>query len=314
MNKNNSKLLKAINDKFVIALFLSLFSPACVHADEIYLKNQDRITGEIIEESEVSIFVDTEAMGNLSVKRDLIARIVKSGEEEFAKAEETEEKAEEVIWQREISSSYSTIRGNTENDQLSVSLFINRNRVRVNEITLKGNVFLSATDGETDAEKYYGMGRYAFSIGETKRWYNFYKIEGEHDRFAEIDYRLVPSAGVGYWFYDYPGTKMMAEMAVGLEHTNFRSEAGDSNEVVIIPRAFLETGLFVNSKLSQDITLYSSLRDAGEFRLHSETTFTNPLTDKLSLNFSIVDDFNSDPPEDAEKNDLRFTSSLTLSF
>ena len=314
MNKNNSMAIKAIYIKIILISSVIFLCQANVHSEEIYLKNRDRITGEIIEEGEESISVNTEAMGKVSVRRDLIERIVKSGEEEPAKDSEIAERAEDVIWHREISASYSTIRGNTENDQLSVSFFIDRNKVHVNEITLKGNVFLSATDEETDAEKYYGMGRYAFSFGETKRWYNFYRIEGEHDRFAEIDYRLVPSTGVGYWFCNLPKTRMMAEMAIGLEHSDYRSESGDNNEVVLIPRAFLETRLFVNSKISQDITLYSSLRDAGEFRLRSETTFTNPLTDKLSLNFSFIDDYNSDPPEDAEKNDLRFTSSLSLSF
>ena len=228
-------------------------------------------------------------------------------------AEETPQE-KEAAWEGSISAGYNITRGNTENDQLSAGLFLRRNRMRIDEITLKGDVFYSASNKETDGQKLYGLARYAFSFGEDKKWYNFYMIEANHDRFANIDYRLIPGVGAGYWFFNLPETKMMAEIAIGLEHTDYRDETEDSNEAILIPRAFLEKGLFINSKLTQDVTLYPSLRDVGEFRLHSETTFTNPITDKLSLNFSLINDYDSDPPDDTKSHDLRLISSLAYGF
>ncbi|NQV04556.1 MAG: DUF481 domain-containing protein, partial [Candidatus Omnitrophica bacterium] len=205
--------------------------------------------------------------------------------------------------------------GNTENDQLSASFFLRRNRMHIDEITLKVDAFYSTSNKETDAQKLYGLTRYAFSFGEDEKWYNFYKVEANHDRLANIDYRLIPGVGAGYWLFDLPETKMMAEIAIGLEHVDYRDETENSNEAVLIPRAFLEKGLFVNSKLTQDITLYPFLKDAGKFRLHSETTFTNPITDKLSLNFSLINDYDSDPPaDDTKSHDLRLISSLAYGF
>ncbi len=224
------------------------------------------------------------------------------------------EVVKEKTWEGSISAGYNVTRGNTEGDQLSGSFSLSRSRKHIDEITLKGDAFYSASNKETDAQKLQGRARYAFSFGEDKKWYNFYKVEADHDRFANIDYRLIPGVGAGYWFFDLPRTKMMAEIAIGLEHTDYRDETENSNEAILIPRAFFERGLFVNSKLTQDVTLYPSLMDVGEFRLHSETTFTNPITDKLSLNFSLINDYDSDPPDDTKSHDLRFISSLAYGF
>ena len=295
----------------ILILFLSFIYYPVASAEEIYLKNKDRLTGEIIEEDEESVSLNTEAMGVISVKKDMIERIVRAEEEGIPEEKEVVKK---VAWEGSISAGYNVTRGNTEGDQLSTSFSLRRNRMHIDEITLKGDAFYSASNKETDAQKLHGSARYAVSFREDKKWYNFYKIEADHDRFANIDYRLIPGVGAGYWFFDLPETKMMAEIAIGLEHTDYRDETEDNNEAILIPRAFLERRLFVNSKLTQDVTLYPSLMDVGEFRLHSETTFTNPITDKLSLNFSLINDYDSDPPDDTRSHDLRLISSLAYGF
>lgn len=296
--------------RLILILFLFFVYLPCASAEEIYLKNKDKVTGEIIEESNESVSLNTEAMGVISIKKDMIERIVRVEEE----IREEKEIVFDVAWEGSISAGYNVTRGNTENDQLSAGFFLRRNRMHIDEITLKGDAFYSAPNKKTDAQKLHGLARYAFSFGESKKWYNFYKIEADHDRFANIDYRLIPGVGVGYWFLDLPEAKMMAEIAIGLEHTDYRDETDNSNEAILIPRAFLERRLFVNSKLTQDVTLYPSLKDLGEFRLHSETTFTNPITDKLSLNFSLINDYDSDPPDDTKSHDLRLISSLAYGF
>jgi len=61
--------------------FISFMCVMCVltkdlYADEFYLKNKDRISGEIIEENDDSISVKTEAMGTISLKKEFIERVV----------------------------------------------------------------------------------------------------------------------------------------------------------------------------------------------------------------------------------------------
>lgn len=303
--------MKIIKLKRLTLVILLLICWADAYADEVYLKNGDRITGEIIKENKKEISVKTKAFGVISIRRDSLERIVKAGVE---KLPEESREVKEVIWKREIAAGYNRTTGNTRDSQLSASFFISRNKKHASEITLKGDVYYSSTDRKMNAQKWRGIARYAFNFGSTRKWYNFYRLESDHDRFADIDYRIIPSAGVGYWFYDLPGIKFMAELAAGLDHTNYRSKTKDRDEAILIPRAFFEKELFANLKISQDLYLYPAFEDFSQYRLRSETIFTVALNKKLSLRLSLIDDYNSVPLIDTKKNDLRLISSLAYSF
>jgi len=290
----------------VITILLCLTLENCLYADEIYLKNKDRVSGKIIKEDNGVVVIETQAMGLLSIKKEFVERI--SADEIIRPVEEKED----VLWEREFSLGYNKSNGNTQNSQFSTRLFIHR-KTDHNEFHLQGDSFYSSSNKEMDAQKYNGMIRYAFSFAESK-WYNFYKFEANHDRFANIDYRIIPSTGLGYWFSDQEDWKLMSELGLGLEHTSYRDNTKNDNEVVLIPRAFFEKKLFGESKISQDTTLYPSLEDTSEYRLHSETAFINPINGSLSVKFSLIDDYDSDPPTNTKKNDLRFISSLIYSF
>jgi len=224
------------------------------------------------------------------------------------------QEGEEVTWTREISAGYDKATGNTRDSQLSLDALLSRKRQSKDEITLKGSVYYSSADRKMDDQKWYGLGRYAFSFGSDKKWYNFYRFEADHDILADIDYRLVPAAGLGYWLYDLPELKLMVEAAIGLEYTEFRSAKEETKEMVLAPRAFFEKKIFDRLIFSEDFYAYPQVEDFSKYRLRSETSFTSPLTESLSLKFSLIDDYNSDPPEDIKKNDMQFISSLMYSF
>ncbi len=289
-------------------LCLLLFYPEFVYADEVYLKNGDRISGKIVEKQRDSVTIETEAIGSIAINKKFVERIITSEEIEEAKVKKEKDK----LWQRKVSVGYNKSDGNTQNNQLSMHLYAHR-KTGHDEFTMKGKAYYSSANEKMDSQKWYGMGRYAFGFWD-RRWYNFYKLETDHDKFANINYRAIPSAGIGYWFSDEPDWKAMVEMAIGFEHTNFRDASKNSNEAVLVPRGFLEKKLIEDLRLSQDIILYSSLEDTGKYRFHSETALTNPINDHLSWKLSFIDEFNSDPTGSAKKNDCRLISSLDYAF
>ena len=143
-----------------------------------------------------------------------------------------------MAWKKEISVGYSKSTGNTQNKQLSASLSANR-KTSYNEIALKGESLYTSSNNNMDTQKWYLMGRYAFSFWN-KKWYNFYKLESDHDKFANINYRITPSTGVGYWFSDSEVWKAMVEVGVGSQHTNFRDSTKSTTDAVLVPRSFFE--------------------------------------------------------------------------
>lgn len=215
-------------------------------------------------------------------------------------------------WEGEISAGYNRSDGNTETSELSTSLMLNRKR-EVDEFTVKGNVFYSSSDGKMDAKKWYSMSRYAFGFFGNKL-YLFAKMEADHDRFANINYRVMPSGGIGFWISDTEDFKAKVDVGIGLEHTDYRDVTGDTSELTLVPSAFLEKKIFGESKITENVTCYPSLEDSANYRLHSETSFVNPINDKLSLRLSFIEDYDSSPATGTKKNDIRFTSSLVYVF
>jgi len=292
--------------RFIFFTFFIFISIGSIYADEIYLKNGDRISGKIIEETETTMIIETQAMGKISIDTDFV-RKEKNAEAEIV------QKESDVQWQRKIAVGYSQTSGNTQASQGSSELSVNR-KTKKDEWTGVLRVLISTSNEKMDAKKFYGMGRYAFSYGGDLKWYNFYKFESEQNHFSNINYRLVPSAGIGYWFSDDKDWTLMAESAIGFEHTNYRDGTKSDNGAILIPRGFLEKKLLGNLRFIEDITLYPSLSEGGEYRLHSETIFINPITDQVAWKVSFIDDYISKPSGNTKKNDFSLISSLDYSF
>ena len=308
----------------VVALCVMSLAP-WVSADEIHLKNGDRLSGRIVSEEDGRLVLEHEAAGAITVNTAFVERIVRDaqalvteGSPETAahltgSAESRAGEVEPSLWERELALGYNLNRGNTIDEALSSKLFAHR-KTDHNELTLKMEGYYSETDRRMTAQRYDGMGRYAFSFGSRMAWYNFYKLEMEHDRFANIDWRLTPSTGLGYWFADEADWKAMAEVGVGWERTNFRDATSNRSDAVLVPRAFVSKTLFGKAVLSEDVTVWPTLSDLGQYRLRSETALTNPLTEALDLRLTFIDEFESDPAGDTKKNDARLISSLVYSF
>jgi len=283
-----------------IIIFLMFFwAPIRVGAVEIHLSNGDRISGEIIKETDQQIELLTQAMGKVVVNKTFI--------------QEPAEKKEAPLWNKEIALGYSQTGGNTQEAQGSFT-FSGKRKTKKDETTFKAEAIYSSSGNKMDAKKFYAMGRYAFSFGQKLKWYNFYKVEGDQDRFANIDYRIIPSTGVGHWFWDEEDYKAMVELAVGIEHTEYRDDTDSKTEAVLIPRGFIEKKLLDNLRISEDIILYPSLGDIGEYHLKSETALVNSLSDAMSLKISFIDEYNSNPGGSIKKNDYRLISSVVYQF
>ena len=113
---------------------------------------------------------------------------------------------------------------------------------------------------------------------------------------------------------DEQDEKIMFEIALGLEETNFRDSTPNRSDLVFIARTLFEKKVFNTSRFKQDLSIYACNSLFDEFRLHSETSFVNPINESLSLQLSFIDDYNTNPPPDIKDNDTRLISSLVYSF
>ena len=297
--------------KHLVPFFIITIAYLChgtqAEAANISLINGDQITGTIISEGADVFKVEHDILGILTIKKNAIAAI--TGTEEQP-AEETPA----IVWKREIEAGYNITNGNTDTERFAGKVLINRNHVKVNETTFKGTWEETSTNDKLDSQKWYTLGRFAYSFGTTKQWYHFMKTELDHDKFANIDYRFVPASGLGYWFSDEKPFRAMAECALGYEYTNYSDSSKNSDDLVLIPRGFLSWDIFDRTTLSEDITVYPLLNNLGAYRLVSDLELATKLTQHFSAKLTLRNQYNSNPPADTKKHDLSLTSSLAYSF
>jgi hypothetical protein len=227
-----------MNYKTIFFILLFLCAVQAARAEEFNLKNGDRITGTVVEEAEDFIVIDTKFMGQVKLNKEFIRELGEKKEAGILNGD-----VPDVVWDRRVSIGYNRSTGNTNSSELNSSFFVNKRRARVDEATLEGSLYYSSSDRKMDAQKWNGSGRYAFSFGSRKKWYNFYKLAVDHDRFADVDYRLLPSSGVGHWFYDTDPLKVMSEAGIGYEYTDYRDSDNDSKETVLAARFFSDSDL-----------------------------------------------------------------------
>jgi putative salt-induced outer membrane protein YdiY len=276
----------------------------------IHFENGDKISGKIITENDKTVVIESNTLGTISLDRTHIASIISASK---PPEESTEKAGTAKLWDNKISLGYSQSGGNTTKSSFSGSLLFHRKTID-DEFHLRATGSYGSSNKKMDSQKWDGLVRYAYSFYGKKLYY-FYKFEIDHDYFANIDYRLVPSTGIGCWLSDKPDWKFLTELGLGFQNTNYRDDTSATNQMAAIPRLFLEKKLTDRIRFVQDLLLYSSLDYVGEYRLHSETSLINPLNDIFSVRLGFTYDYNSDPASSTtKKEDFQFITAIDCAF
>lgn len=303
----------------LLGLIMMIGMSPTLHAEVLMLTNGDRLTGVIIHTNQESVVMKSDAFGTIAVRHPFIAEQLPDSQVQDILVPKTEPDREAVkekpkIWDGKVYGGFNRTRGNTKSTELSGGFLFHRKVEKKNEFHVKADTYYSATDRKMNAQKHLGMVRFAYSFGESKKWYNFYKTEADRDRFANINARITPSSGVGYWFWDKEDLKLMAEAGGGVTHTDYRDETDSETELVLTPRVFGEVKLLDRVTVSEDATMYPSLTDRGEYRLVFDTSGVAQFTDQWGIRVSWINEYNTDPGPDTKEHDMRLVSSLEFSF
>ncbi|MDD2852346.1 MAG: DUF481 domain-containing protein [Desulfuromonadaceae bacterium] len=297
---------------FIFSLFLLFgLKQDCSFADEVHFRNGDSLKGVLKQESASAIVFESENLGVLTLSKDRITTMTKTPSVQVSSPEKQDP---EVEWTRQIEGSFLLKNGNTVAKGLGGKFSINRKKEKVDEWTLQGRGSYASENKRMSSQACYGLLRYAWSFGEAKKWYQFNKIEADHDYFANIRGRYTPALGMGYWFFDQEPFKALLEGGLGVQRTDFRHEKTDTTEVIVSSRADFEWLILDKFSLSQEFLLYPYLTELGEYRFRSETSLKIPLYAGVSFRSGLVDEYLSNPGGDTLKNDIRLESSLAYSF
>jgi putative salt-induced outer membrane protein YdiY len=302
-----------------VTLIALLPAAAGARADEIFLRNGDRISGEIIEATDLSVTVRTEALGTVTVDRAYIHEEAEPEEHavpdplpppaEPMTAEAPEVRVEKP-WDGSISGGINAREGNTSSQSASGRFSVGRKK-GPDELLLEGDFYFASSRKKMTAMKMLGGVRYdRYFEPENRGWYGLGRFEADQDRFADINQRLIPGVGPGYAFFNTEDFKIKAETAAGFAQTNFSDATANRFEALLIPRFLFESRIYGRSRFIQEVTAYVSLDASNGYRVRSESAVEAPFIDRLKVRLSVIDEFNSNPSAGAQNNDIRLISSV----
>lgn len=274
--------------------------PASAQEDTLKLANGDVLKVKPVREDAQSWTVHHESLGEFKVLKEKIDSFVPD-------IREQQPQRGDLKINSSLSAGYEMTQGNTDTAEFQGDFLYNRNRLWVNEWTVKANGLKSYADDESTAQRYETSLRYGHSL--TKRLYDFARVSAEHDYFQNVKLRLVPTAGLGYWFFDDDRSKLLAETGTGYEYEFLRPE-GTEGTWILHGRLMASRQVTERLKAVTDVYIFPEVLDLGNYRIQADAGLEYALNSRWLLKFEIQDRYRSDPPSGSKRNDLRIITGL----
>ncbi|MCA9396439.1 MAG: DUF481 domain-containing protein [Candidatus Omnitrophica bacterium] len=279
------------------------------YAEEVRLSTGETLSGKVLSEGADYIEFRHPVLGVMRLDKKNAETVSGSQTKSVAASDNTG-----VEWSRTIEAGFDRRRGNTAGSELNASVKLNR-KTSDDEWTMEGSGHYAEDHRRMSTQKYYGLIRYAFSFGPEKKWYQFNKAEFDHDRFSDVDWRITPVFGVGYWFKDDKKLRWMSEIGTGFQHTAFRGSAEDKANPILAPRNYIKIKISEGFYAEHDFKIFPYLDEWGEYRFVSDGALMHVLRENLSVKFSIINEYNSSPENSGvKKHDMRILTGLSYQF
>ena len=345
-----------------LALWLALLSGMLcseVFADQITMKNGDRLTGTIVRFDGDKLTIKSEFAGEvqipwaaiekmtsdqavyvtlkdgrllvgtltttekgIEVQSSQAATVVLSKEsiqlirskDEQAAYEAELARRRQAMWSGSADAGLSATRGNS--DTLVISLGTQAARATQRDklsLYAASLIARNSTTGVsiTTAEAIRGGARYDRDI--SKRLFGFGLTDLEHDKFQQLDLRLVLGGGLGYHARKTERTRL--DLFAGGSFNREKFSTGlTRNSAEALFGEELSYKMSERTSLSQRAVLFPNLSDFGKYRFAFDLTGVTKLTRQLGLQATISDRYQSNPLPGVKKNDLLLTTGIRLTF
>ena len=147
----------------------------------------------------------------------------------------------------------------------------------------------------------------------TKRVFAYNLMGSGYDEIRKIDFRYEIGPGVGYHLFVRTNFIMNLEAGANYQARYYTDNREDDR----IGLRMAEDAIWkIATKLTVDekFEFFPGVDDLGDYRLRFETNLRYLLFENLSLNFTLLDIYETEPARNVSRNDLQIRSSLGLKF
>lgn len=315
-------------------------------ADEVLLKNGDRLTGKIDSDGD-KLTIDTKLAGKVTVPLKNVKTfstsapgdlILTDGSKLHGKIEPGAEgqivftpevgpisvipfqrlravNPPPLKWVGNVLIGGLLARGNTDSDSLNAAADFSR-RGEHDRIAFSGQYIFSRQrvpgDGKHETTNDL-LGKAKYDYFFTPKLYAYAGIEAEHDPIAGLAIRLAPSVGAGYQWVETPRLSFNTEAGVGYLYRKYDHDGEDGT-----PDARLAYHLKVkfNEKVSafHDLEYLPGFTRLDNYYFDTDAGIRANITDKFFTEFKVDYRYDSKPAPGKGPNDVRYILGVGWAF
>lgn len=327
----------------------SCISVTMVSADQIVFKSGDRLTGTVKSVAGGKMVFDSAVAGPMTLKLadiktfsteapieivqtngTVVVQKVGPGDEGqvmvLADAAQPQKVAfdeiakinpEKTKWAGSVVAGAVLTRGNTESSTASVGAEATR-RTDNDRISLGAGYYFASQrdnntgDSSTIADNWFLKGKYDYFF--TKKFYGYANMKYEKDRIADLDMRLTPGVGAGYQWIETPDLNFYTEAGLTYVHEVY-TDPDDTRDYMAARVAYhLDFALNSYVKGFHNMEVIPNVEDIDAFLVSTDLGLRAALTERIFIEGKAQLNFNSQPADNREKKDLRYTLGVGWTF
>ncbi len=201
-------------------------------------------------------------------------------------------------------------RGNS--DTTNVALGFDAERKTTNDAWIVNAASIYTTNQtSTTANSFQGLIRYDRNL--TKRLFAYGAFAGGYDELQDLNYRIMPGAGLG--FHAIATAKTTLDLLGGLGYTRESYSTGLTRNLFSATLGDeFSYKLGARSTIMQNLYYLPSLNETSDYRITGNFGITTKLNGWMTANMLFNDRYNSQPVLGNKKNDVLFTTGLGFTF
>ena len=329
--------MKKFYKRLLLPMLFFSFVLQAVANEAVTLKNGDRVSGRIVEESEEAVTIETEYAGKITIPRKHIAAIgeLKNNNIIPALPEKPAAKADAKPavkpaaavrppvrlfrgpisegWEGNANIGFSYTSGNSNYTTMSTGLRAVKSGGNDNLTVYARSLWYSnRSSGRmvTTQNAFWGGARYDRNID--RKNFGFLSYDFERDRPRELNFRSVAGAGFGRHVVRNDRTEL--DVILGGAWNRTWQTGGNTDTPEGLAGGTLKHRFHEKLRVQNTITFFQNITDRAEYRFIFDSTLSVDVTKRIGVFVTVGDRFNNDPLGTSKRNDFLFTTGMKWNF
>ncbi len=336
-----------------LTVLCTLACSTTVFADEVYFKNGDRLTGQIVRMTDGKLIFLSPVVGEVTVNLTDIKTFssnepvevhLKDGtvlHQPVAAAEPNEFALKtaaplqpqkfpladvtsinpppkpEPKWTGSISGAVSSTHGNTKSESVAASVSVSR-RSEKDRTTAGADYGRSETRDRTtrqdETTEDWWRARAQYDYFFTKKFFGFMNARYEKDAIADLDRRIVVGGGGGYQWIETAKTNFSTNLGLASLYEKFDNQAGSNSEISLQLGYNFEHRFDDKLRFIHDLSYFPSLEQFSDYFLTSTAELRASLTKSMFANFKVIFNFDESPAPGRGTTDVKYLLGVGMNF